>query len=137
MNGIYFVNEQHERNFKETLIRWPVAQKDSEYRAACYILSVPMIYEKVSSLIPTFEKPVDWIWNWETAYNNELRKRLDITEKLKVSYDLTGSMVALGKLALNLWNNYEYFNLLDSISNLDSDNYNVMICAINIRMRKV
>lgn len=137
MSGIYFINEQHERNFKETLIKWSMAKSDAEYRSACYILSVPMIYEKVESLIPAFEKPVDWIWQWETAYSSELRESLEITEMLNVGYDLTSSMIGLGKLALNLWNSYPHFNFLNCISSLDAENYNVMICAIDIRMRKV
>lgn len=136
MSEIYFISEQHERNFKETLIKWPTAKIDAEYRSTCYILSVPMIYEKVAFNIPTFENPVDWIWRWETAYNNDLRKDLDITQKLSVDYDLTSSMVGLGKLALNLWNGYRYFNLLDSISSIDAENYNVLKCAIDIRMLK-
>ena len=137
MNEIYFVSEKHERNFKETLIKWPVARSDAEYSSTCYILSVPMIYEKVEHLIADFEKPVDWIWRWETAYNPELRESLGITQKLNVDYDLTGSMVSMGKLALHLWNNYQYFNLLNCISSVDAENYNVVKCAIDIRMHKV
>ncbi len=89
MNGIYFVSEQHEKNFKETLIKWPYAEGDAEYKSACYILSVPMIYEKVEKLIPTYKQPVDWIWKWEVAYNAELREKLEITEDSTVDYDLT------------------------------------------------
>lgn len=137
MSEIYFVDEQHERNFKETLMKWSIARSNTEYKSACYILSVPMIFEKVEHLIPTYEMPVDWIWRWETAYNNELRESLEITQKLSVDYDLTSSMVGMGRLALNLWNGYRYFNLLDCISNLDTENYSVVKCVIDIRMRIV
>lgn len=136
MRNIYFVSEQHEKNFKETLLKWPNASTNDEYKSACYILSVPVIYEKVEELVQEFQYPVDWIWKWEIAYNSDLRESLDITEKRAPGYDLTGSMVSLGRLALNLWNSYEHFNLMHCISRVDEDNYNVALCAIDIRMNK-
>lgn len=137
MAELYFVNEQHEKNFEKTLEKWPKAKNDSEYKSSCYILSVPSIYEKVEALIPDFEYPTDWIWRWEYAYNSKLRESLGVTKEIDVDYDLTGAMVELGRLALNLWNSYEHFNLMDCISSLDAKNYKVFQYAIAIRMRKI
>jgi hypothetical protein len=148
--GIYFVNEQHEKNYARTLRRWPLATKDTEYQAACYILSVPMIYHKVEHLINVFEKPVDWIWRylkWDEEYNEDwetYRKYRD-DDKLHPDYeawidrkpfDLTGSMINLGRFSLNLWNSSNESNLMNCIGSLDNHHFNVLKCAIDMRMGK-
>jgi hypothetical protein len=134
MSEIYFVNDHHQLNFKRVLLKWNVGKQDREYQTACYILAVPMIFEKVEPYIGLFENPVDWIWQWE--WKNTLSKLPEYQEEepADLPYDLTGSMVQLGKFALNMWNGYEHFNLMDSIASLDSENYNVLKCAMDMRL---
>ncbi len=135
--GIYFESEEHEKNYERVLSKWlSRGSMDTEYKVSCYILAVPMIYDKVEHLIDEFELPVDWIWRWEWKYT---LSKLDAyswnkEELEEIPYDLTDSMVQLGRLSLNLWNRYEHFNLLDCISSLDSSNYKVLKCAIDMRM---
>lgn len=144
MKKIYFVDHQHELNFNSLLMNFPVAIRDIEYKTACYILSVPMIFEKVEAYIDEFESPVDWIWrylewekefneDWRRGYDDELHPEHDAWIERR-PYDLTGSMKQLGKLSLNLWTSYEDFNLMKCLSSLDSDNVNVFRCAIDLRL---
>lgn len=141
MNDFYFIDKQHELNFKKTLLRWSSAKSNSEYSATCYILSIPMIYEKFEQYISEFENPISWIFSWEwhhTLSNLDEYKDFDDGDEVpKYPIDLTNAMVQLGKFALNMWNGYEHFNLLDCISSLDDKNYKALMSAIDIRMRKL
>lgn len=139
MPGIYFVNKQHEVNFKRTLLKWNNAKNNTEYGAACYILSLPIIFEKVEKYIGEFENPVSWIFPYEWKHTISKLEEYELDEEMeeKIPYDLTSSMVQLGKFAMNMWNGYEHFNLLDCISSLDEENYKVMKCAMDMRLRKV
>lgn len=140
MDAIYFVDDQHKLNFKRVLLRWPMAKDNMEYMTACYILALPMIFEKVEEYIGTFEEPVDWIWRWEWKYTllkTEEYKEYRNKKTPDIPYDLTNSAVQLGKFSLNMWNGYEHFNLMDCIARLDEENYKVTKCAIDMRMRKL
>lgn len=141
-DGIYFIDDQHEQNFQKVLERWPSGQKNTEYRAACYILSVPMLFDKVGHMLNDFQNPTDWIWRWEWKYTvSKQYDELDDEEReeaeREIPYDLTGSMVQMGRLALNMWNGYDNFNLMHCMASLDEENYKVLMCAMNIRMRLV
>jgi hypothetical protein len=139
MNEIYFVDDQHQLNFKRVLLKWNVGKSNLEYQIACYILAVPMIFEKVEKHIGLFEYPISWIWAWEWKYTlsklDEYKDDLEGEEE-EIPYDLTGSMVQLGKFTLNMWNSYEQFNLMNCIASLDEDNYKVLKCAMDMRMGK-
>lgn len=135
MNDIYFIDEKHKDNYEKTLLKWKLALKDTEYQSACYILSVPMIFEKVENVYLDFESPVSWIWQWEWYYTISQQKGYEEEDRGKEpAIDLTSSMVQLGKFALNMWNGYDNFNLRNCISTLDSEHYEVLKCAIDIRM---
>ncbi|MEC0273101.1 DUF2538 family protein [Peribacillus frigoritolerans] len=112
-----FINKQHKVNFKETLLRWNISDNDTEQQTACYILSAPMIFQKVERYLGSFETPIDWIWFWEYKYTlSKLPDYKDSGEPQDVPYDLTGSMVQLGKFSLNMWNGYKHFNLYDCMN---------------------
>ncbi len=119
---MYFVNEHHAVNYKLTLIQWPSAASDLEYAAACYILAVPMIFEKIVDELDNHESPIDWILNWED-------KSIE-----KPVYQLHISMIQLGRLALHLWNGCEPFNLLECLHSLQGHHYEVAKTAMDIRM---
>jgi len=141
MDRIYFVDKQHELNFKRVLLKWNVGKRDTEYQTACYILSLPMIFEKVEEDITSYEYPTSWIWQY-LEWNNEYNEEWDRYDKhpdyekwmAKKPFDLTGAMVQLGKFSLNMWNSYKDFNLMDCIGALDTNNYNVVKCAMDMRM---
>lgn len=137
-NELFFVDEKHRRNFEATLQRWPQGRRDMEYMTTCYILAVPMIFEKVGHMLYEFKRPVDWIWRWEYRYTisqlPEYQEDSEEDELPEIPYDLTGSMVSLGRFALNMWNSYEHFNLMRAMSQLDGDNYQVLKCAMDMRV---
>ncbi|MBF0706589.1 DUF2538 family protein (plasmid) [Alkalihalobacillus hwajinpoensis] len=135
---MYYIDENHSSNFETVIERWPKAVTNLEYLTSCYILSIPMIYENVSKWLDEFETPVDWIWEWEWKYTLTQIDPIYIEdhEKAKaveIPYDLTNSMIQLGKFSLNMWNSYEYFNLMECISSLDQPNYQAVINAIHLR----
>lgn len=138
MEQIFFLNEEHKQNFKTVLLKWGTARNDAEYKSACYILAVPMIFDKVSQELSQFDAPIDWIYEWELKHTLSKMEEYqgDEDDGPQLNFDLTGSMVQLGKLSLNLWNGYEYFNLLDCVSSLDEHYYKVMKTAIDIRSKK-
>lgn len=130
-----FINAEHERNFSETLVRFPKAETDKEYRAACYILAAPMIFEKFENQLATFYSPVSWIVAWENYYTLADKDELDDAPP-QPDYDLTSSMIQLGKLALNLWNGYKYFNLMDCLAVLDDAHYQLYKWGVDVRLGK-
>lgn len=138
-SDIYFVDDQHVQNFETCRLRWRVSMTNTEYLTACYILAVPVIFEKVGHMITEFKTPVDWIWRWEWRYTlsklPEYQEDQEEDEELpEIPYDLTGSMVGLGRFALNMWNSYEHFNLMNCMGRLDEENYRVLKCAMDMRM---
>lgn len=132
---MYFIDHEHESNFQTVLMKWPNAKKNTEYLAPCYILAIPMIFEKVGNRLFEFQNPVDWIWRWEWKYtlSKLTDKELSEEEDFEIPYDLTSSMVQLGKFSLNMWNGYQHFNLMNCIGSLDQENYDALIQAIDIR----
>ncbi|MCC2252153.1 DUF2538 family protein [Virgibacillus sp. AGTR] len=143
MKSMYFVSDQHEANFRTVSMIYPASKKSREYEAACYILSVPIIFDKVEDHINDFEFPAEWILNylyWQDEYNKEWDDHGDSLHPdhdawiERKPYDLTNSMIQLGKLALNLWTSYDDFNLMDCLKSLDEDNIRVARCAIDLRI---
>lgn len=125
MTLTYFMDVEHEDNFYMTLDRWTSNKNDPYYQAACYVLALPFIFEKFKQKLPDFDTPVDWIYDY-----------LDAEEDSK-PYDLTGSMVQLGKLALNLWNGYNDFNLHHCVSSVDDRVYKCIKAAMDIRYHRL
>lgn len=147
MNQMYFVDEQHELNYQTILMLWPHAMRDVEYKAPVYILSIPMIFEKVEDYMDDFETPVDWIWRylkWDEQYKKEWERYEGAHEDAlhpdhdawidRKPYDLTYSAKQLGRLALNLWTSYDDFNLMKCLGSLDDKNLYAARCAIDIRV---
>lgn len=141
MTPIYFIDKDHEINFKRLLLKWSEAKENVEYATACYILALPIIFEKVENYIGKFPSPVSWIYLYEEKYTlsklEEYQEDEDFTQTDEIPYDLTNSMVQLGKFALNMWNGYPHFNLMDCIASLDNKNYEVVKCAMDMRLMKV
>lgn len=134
---MYFVDEQHEENYRKMEDLFPKALYSKEYQSACYISATPFIFRKIEDKVSHFSSPVRWIYNWEDRYlpkqDDETDEEYEERMNIEVDYDLTSSMQQLGKLALNLWNGYEDFNLMDCLGSVDHENFLVVKQAIDIR----
>lgn len=141
MAPMYFTNNTHLLNYKIMKSYFPAARVDAEYQVACYISGVPCLFDKFSDCLASFDSPLDWIINWQMKYLpkeedeniEDYENRQNIGEAL-VNYDLTSPMQQMGKLALNLFNKYDYFNLMICLNSVDDNNYKVVKCALDIRM---
>lgn len=138
MVTILFVDEQHQKNYELMKRLFPSAISSTEYQAACYISAIPLVFYKFEKHIGEFGSPVDWIINWNCRYLSQFEDETDeeYQERINISvdYDLTNSMQQLGRLALNLWNGYEHFNLMDSLDSVDEVYYQIIKQAMDIRM---
>lgn len=138
MDNIFFVDDEHRMNFEHMKQTFPIACKNLEYQSACYISALPMLFYKFKDELQDYDTPIDWMFNWQMKYeeqdetesDEEYHKRTNV----KMDFDLTPSMQHLGKLALNLFNGYNYFNLMDCLALLDDDGVRVLKSAIDIRL---
>jgi len=138
MEDVFFLNDEHRKNFDLMQRAFPVAYSDPEYQSACYISALPMLFYKFEEEIQDYDVPTEWIIKWQMKYleqeENESDEEYEERTNIDVNFDLTSSMQHLGKLALNLFNGYEYFNLMDCLSSLDDENVKVLKSAIDIRL---
>jgi len=58
-DSLYFVNEQHQQNYTKMKEKFPRALNNTEYQAACYISSAPLIFEKFENQLSDFDSPID------------------------------------------------------------------------------
>lgn len=132
-----FINKEHESNYIQLLKKWSKAEQDKEYTAAVYILALPIIFEKFEYIYENFQSPVAWIADYEYKYNDNAANHYELSQAERdaiiINYDLTSSMIHLGRLALHLFNGYKEFHMLNCISNLDIDHYYAFTQAITIR----
>ena len=131
MRDIYFMDEVHKRNYHDLLQKFPEAESspqcaaDGEYQSACYIAAHPMMYHEYRDfLINEAKYPVDWIWYYLQASKSGK----------KVPFSLSSSMIQLGELSLNLWNDKYEFNLMRALTNFDENNIKILQCAMDIRL---
>lgn len=138
MNRMFFVNKYHQLNFEFLQHLFPSSYNDLEYKSACYITAVPMIFSKIDDVVHGFESPLDWITDYHSKYmkqfNDESNEEYEERINVNVEYDLTFSMQELGRLGLNLFNGYDHFNLMSCIKTLDEENILVLKTAIDIRL---
>lgn len=137
---MFYINKEHENHYRYLLELFPVAKMSVEYQVACYITAVPTIFSKIDKNIEGYEYPLDWINNWHDKYTEkeEFESDVDYLERsnINIDYDLSFSMQELGRLALNLFNRYENFNLMTCLNSLDDNNIEVLKTAIDIRLGK-
>lgn len=139
MKNYYFIDTDHEWNYQRLVEKWPQARMHLEYDIPCYITAIPMIFDQIEDIIFTMESPVDWIWRWELKYTLSSEDEYWI-EKSKETlipeppYDLTGSMVQLGRFALEMWGGYKYFSLRDCINSLDEQHCLALSSAISMKI---
>src|SRR5699024_10454183 len=130
MNQLTFVDEQHKANYQIYKETFPLSLKDVEYQTACYISALPVLFFKFKNEIQRYETPLEWFINWQMKYleqsDDETDEEYEERQQIHIDYDLTSSMQQLGALALNLFNGYDHFNLMDCIESLDDENVQVL-----------
>lgn len=138
LNELFFIDDEHKKNYERFKKRFPIMLKDKEYQSACYISSLPVLFSKFEDEIEEYQSPVDWIVNWQMKNlpkeDDESDEAYEERSSVEVDYDLTNSMQQLGCFALNLFNGYEYFNLMDCLNALDDKHVEVLKVAIDVRL---
>jgi hypothetical protein len=95
---MYFINEEHESNFKALQIRFPQVANDAEYKSACYICSVQGIFYRFN-MKELEHGPFDWLFE-DLRISKENDKD---TERLFRLKDSRGDYY-LALLGLHFWN---------------------------------
>lgn len=113
---MFFINEEHEKNFSEMLFLFPLGEQNYQYRIGCYVTAHPDLFTKVRKYIEG-ESPVYW------AY---------MLEENTIEVDLTSGERLLVDMMLNLWNGTEGFDLNRALGIWDEDNYEMFLQAIRI-----
>lgn len=102
MANIWFINEQHEKNYKELSMRFPYVSNDVEYAAACYLAAVPAVFQ--SFTISELEQgPFDWFFD-------EIEEGSMRLHRLK---DYMGDYY-IAEAGAHFWGR-EYFNLKNAV----------------------
>ena len=95
---MYYLNEEHERNYKNLKSRFPQVFNDAEYSSGCYLCSVPNIYSRFN-MRELQHGPFDWLFD-------DLKVGLESGEDPDRLYWLKDSKgdYYLALLGLQLWN---------------------------------
>lgn len=125
--ALFFINDDHRQNYQRCIEKFQC--RNREYTSTCYIASVPEIFN-CFSLQEQIHGPFDWYFD-HLQDTGEGGDQTNEEPKGNVS-PLTGQTTALVRLAINLWNGYE-FDLADGLSIWDSDLYKVALQAIALR----
>lgn len=113
---MYFVNEEHERNYKALLLQHPIGQSDPEYQSGFYIVAHPVIFTYCNGNPVTDEHgPYDWYFEMESHLA------------------LPSSYLHLVRAGVNLFNNDNSFSLYLAVGAWEFDLFKVFIQACRIR----
>lgn len=150
----YFIDEVHEKNFKHlTTLVFPHSEKDNEYKAVSYILSLPEIY--VSCINDPLLHEYPFLWTTEYNYNENLIHDEEFGDyyevDLNIEKDSDGNevnskdfstlshgyklMIYLGQNLFNSSN--DLFNLTRSFGTWDKKMIKVFYQALEIRFGRV
>lgn len=107
---MYFLNEDHKKNYALALELYPESRGSTEYQVGCYIMAHPEIFPKtgMKRRIGVFE---GWI-------------RQDFSTGIRLLIDAGRNMYGGGRVK---------FNLNDGITTWDAGNLGVFITACEIR----
>lgn len=114
---MYFVNNEHEQNYKKMLLLFPEARKpDREYQVACYVISYPGLYDIHKG------NPGDHPFTWYTDNEDELQIPLEYKSLIDLGLHLFGG-------------GYHNFNLIRALSHWTyaPDIVNVFFQALAVR----
>lgn len=73
---LYYIDEQHKKNHKELIVRFPETKTDNQFLATTYICAVPDIFRR-ASVLEMEHGPFDWlISDFKREETGELTERL-------------------------------------------------------------
>ncbi|MDQ0197081.1 hypothetical protein [Neobacillus ginsengisoli] len=124
---MYFLNEEHKKNFEILLRLYMLSRgEDRQYEATIYVAAVPSVFYLINNKeIDTTCSPLYELMKWDEE-----------REKWKfVSPGLTGATTRMCEFALSLYNGYEV-KLDDVFGTVVSREFiDVLLQAIKIRSR--
>lgn len=112
---IYFVDDEHESNFKELCASVKSMKGDKEYRAAGYILALPELYPKARRYFS--DAGFRWI---------DLLKKVDLSSGYRIMVNLAVDLFG-GETDRPM------FNAGEAIAVLDTKLYQAALAAIQVR----
>lgn len=112
---MYFYSDEHEKNFAVMLKRYPVGNKDPEYRAACYVIAHPEIFHKATKR--------KWEWPFGDGEESWVDQE-DFSHGIRLLIDSARHLYGGGS---------HPFSLLDGVSTWDTGNFYVFLQACEIR----
>ncbi|MCM3227551.1 hypothetical protein [Terribacillus saccharophilus] len=144
---MYFVNDAHETNFKHLFsMVFPKAPYDKEYAAVSYLLAIPEIYQRCIHDSELHESPLQWTVKYKveiTEDDGEEMKSVHSIEDENGNDTPSEGYSSLDyeykhfvKLAENLFNGNEDFNLTRAFSSWDQKSVKVFYQAMEIRFGK-
>lgn len=117
---MYFVSPKHEDNFYQLLRRYPVGQRDREYKTGFYIVAHPEIYHHCDgNPVSDGDSPFDWYF--------------DESNVSPCKAGLSSGFLALVRAGINLFNNHEDFSLYLSLGTWGDELFKVFVQACEIR----
>ncbi|BCV20413.1 DUF6075 family protein [Moorella sp. Hama-1] len=112
---IYFVDDEHESNFKELCASVKSMKGDKEYRAAGYILALPELYPKARRYFS--DAGFRWI---------DLLKKADLSSGYRIMVNLAVDLFGGAT-------DRPMFNAGEAIAVLDTKLYQAALAAIQVR----
>lgn len=143
---MYFVNDEHNLNFKRMVKKFK-ADNDPEYKTACYVVSLPEIYNHIPNG-ETGRYPFTWIVKGRESYTTKVDEDgeytlYDFEEELdedgntqysEAFHALSGSYRNIVRFAMNLYNaNCDEFNLMEGLNSWGETLVKVFYQALQIR----
>lgn len=149
MNNVKFDSIQHAQNYHTLQNKYPQSDKASDYRAACYILALPDVYQHIGE-VNELEWPFSWCFDYETVevqededwdYSKDGRYySRDCKEDEKGNLitgerfaGLSGGTRRLVQAAMNLFNGTKGFELEDGVCSFDDRLFKVFLFACMVR----
>ncbi|MBB6689948.1 DUF2538 family protein [Cohnella xylanilytica] len=131
MLDIFFANKQHQQNFGKLKVKFPLCERDSYYRAACYLAAHPSIF-KCFNAFRQKHSPFDWIFDYLEDPDNFIARR-DRGQTTGDTAPLTSQSWQLLELGLSLWNGHKCD--MSFVMDLDTELYLVALQAIDLKRR--
>lgn len=144
---MYFVNDEHESNFV-MLVQLYKADRDPEYKTACYVLALPDIYRKTGGRFG--ENPFDWVYKFAetkeeredyftkekyTLIDRQYETDKDGKELHSEAYGvLSSSERCIVDLGMNLFTGSTEFNLAAALGTWGDSLFKVYQQSVQIRI---
>jgi hypothetical protein len=129
---MYFVSKEHERNFKELVLRFH-AQQDPEYQTACYVVALPEVWRKIDG--DTGEYPFSWVSKFKDEEPPEGYNEDEDENPYSEAFGMLSSgYQKIVLAAANLYNSsMDEFNLMKALGTWGDELFSVFLQAVAIR----